>query len=376
MKLKMSMDGEWLYCKIKDMPIADRYARVDLSDCPSVFTNPWELVGDSHKRRWLSLCGRNADSMADFEAFSQWIDRVRLLPEGYLSGVFLEEAEMLFGEEFEGLGAKELWRKGCDNLAGLGFDELCERYGVREMFAPVGNKASAVSKPVFDINIALESVAKSNAHADLSRWLEGIVEQLKKAEPPYVLAADISNIRFERGDYYHSGIDFGKLCLGEKLQPSQWNSLICFLIADGISRLGEDAALCLTVGKNVGALRELLAYLSMRGLIVNTHIGMTADMAEMSKELSDMCLVDAEGRISLDVVIDITDSPDVIEKRLKGLLSVYPVERLRFGGIVGDSRMLFAAHAYARKAIAEAMAKIFPSNESALEAMEYILKSD
>jgi hypothetical protein len=134
--------------------------------------------------------------------------------------------------------------------------------------------------------------------------------------------------------------------------------------------------LYLTVGNNIEALRELLSYLSMRGLTVNTYIGVTPDMAEMSKELSELCLIDREGRISLDMVIDISDSPYMIEKRLRGLLSVYPVNRLRLGGVMGDSKMLFAAHAYARKAVAEAMTKIFSSKESALEAMEYMLKPD
>ena len=373
MGAKLAGGAEALYERIRDVGISDIYAKPILEGCPRVYKDPFSAMASPDRTRWLRLAGKDIEGASDFEYLSAYFDCVRLMPDIAGKCVFEEEAKILSGEELGDMDALEFWKKAVAALfeKNGNFVGYCSTYGVKNLFLPIfcEGVADIPTKAVFDPVGCLENKSFVKDRGSLSEFEELVISKMKKTAPPYIIRAELGNIDFVRGDHYHCGGFFDRLKRGERLDREEYSALVIFLLWDVISRLGDECVLCLEVGDDTSCARELISYLSMRGICPETHIAMTPETAGRAKAVADICLLSP--KVSLDIVLGMEDSAESMERRIRELLCVYPIHKLRFGGVISDSRMFFAAHTYARRIIASALWNIY-GDERAAHAIDIL----
>jgi len=346
-----------LYDEIKNKTINDFYARPELSSEGRI-TNGWELISDEWKCGWLDLCGIDTEKLSDFEKLSAWFEALRVMPDNALKQVFREEREAILGAN--GLGADPLsfWRSTAEMLADKNdaVADLLRDNNVKLMnLSEYSNGvANCSNNSVVDINREMTALIKNGASLDFHTWSERLISLLKEKKPPYVLAADIKDMGFVRGDHYHAEQVYGRIKSGGSISGEERSRLFFWILADICARLDGDCVLHLSIGENYAAAHLLISYLIMRGICPRIKIGVSYNTSRLGRELCELCRLDSK-RVSLELVVGIEDSPTVLSGRFAELLSFYPAERLDFGGVVTDSKLYFAAHRYARKIICETL---------------------
>jgi hypothetical protein len=312
----------------------------------------------------LKLCGYDLANASDFEKLSMWCQCVSIMPDNAARLIFLEEIEALLGEKAEPLNACELWKKCNSSLTfqkDLVVDILRDNNVNRVIYS---NKSSIMAdiptNAVFDTGVEIDLLSEVGEKT-FTEWGEDIICAFKKKRPPYDIAVDIRNIDFVRGDHYHAGIAFDKLKAGDDISSIERGQLFFWLVCDIASNLGEDAVFHLNIGSNISCAKELIAYLCMRNICPKIAIGVSPEGAGYVKNLVEICLLSPD-KINLELVLGIEDTPRVLSQRLEALLAFYPASRLKFGGVLTDSAVLYASHRYARKVICQAISEIADDN--------------
>ena len=353
-----------LYDEIKSIEIRDSYVRPKLSSFGGI-TNGWELISDSWKTRWLELCGADTEKLSDFEKLSAWFDAVRLMPDNALKLIFCEETEAIFGEELGNTDPEGFWRHTADLLNGKNdavADILRDNNETPMSFCKNNDSVVDNSNESFvDINQDIYALISSGVPLDMGEWSGRIIDRLKMKKPPYELAADIEDMEFIRGDYYHAGQVYKKIKEGASISGEEKAQLFFWLLADIFTKLDGNCLIHLNIGENYGAAHALISYLLMRGISPQIKIGVTPRTSRMGARVCELCLLDPR-RISLELVVGMEDSPEKLSARFVELLSYYPADRLSFGGVMTDSVLCFAAHRYAKRVICQALSEIAHEN--------------
>ena len=365
--MTFSKEAEALYIKIKELEIKDNYARPKLDLGKRLPSNVWELVEDSYKTEALALAGYDTTRASDFEKLSAYIECISLMPDNALKLIFLEEIEAISGEKCNRLDACEIWKKCNEAINHTNFGVVDISREINANIMTCSDKYMFVgdipTNLCFDIKGEIKRLTEGY-DKPFGEWSESIISTLKSKRPPYDIAVDLDSddIKFIRGDHYHAGLVFDKLCRGEgDISAEERGQLFFWLVCHLASRLGEDAVLHINIGDNVLCARELLSYLCMRGICPSVALGVTPKSSRQGRALADVCLISPQ-RIYLELVLGIEDTPRVLSERIEALLAFYPASRLKFGGILTASALLSASHRYARKAICQAISEIADDN--------------
>ena len=348
----MTPNAEFIYNELSMLPIREFFA----APCEGrAFTNPWELLRDAEKERFIKILSDNADipyeKMSDFERFSATLSGISRAWGSGARELLDAELSMLFGYELckDTPNAAELWRDFTQKMSKNDYNSNIEL--TCDTHLPI---------------VTLES--------HYAAWVKRNLDAIERNEK---LAAtlDISNLSFVLTDRYHAEEAYKEFCQGSKEALDIALSGLLFSIFETARK--RNICLFLNIGNNVRSAKKMIDYFTERGVMTDLVLFASADT--VSVVAAELCGVRESGkrqcRIECGLLYEHGDTAEYIANKVCDIARVYPMERIVIGGSVTDSRAFAARHRILRRAVCMAAERICPDRDTALECARRITEN-
>lgn len=352
----MTPNAEIIYKELLTLPAREFFAT---PSAERIFTNPWELLRNAEKERFIKMLSENADAlyekMSDFERFSAALSGISRAWGSGARELLVEELSLLFEYELANNipDTAESWRDFTQKMSERDYS----------FNAILGNSNAEL---VCDTHLPI--VTSEN---DYGAWIKRNVEAIEKASSRAV-TLDISKLNFVLTDRYHAEEAYKSFCRESKDGLDIALSGLLFSIFEAARK--RNICLLLNVGNNLISTRKMIDYFTERGVLTDLVLFVSADVVSASSEL---CGVRESGKrqckTDVGILYEPGDTSEYIANKICNIARFYPVTRIVVGGSLTDSVTFEARHRILRRAVSIAADRICPDKNTALECAKRII---